>query len=813
MKLSKKALSLCFATAGALCVALPAMSEPPQRRNRRQVQKRIMPQQLGNAGWGNNIQLNNELNNIGSFGRGGVQQAGLAGFDGQLSARAIQRAINDAAVYLESRQAEDGSIGEGSYARGGATALATLALLASGRDPVADPTLKRALDWLLGQEAPGGQDPFNNTYVRGIRANVWEYALRKAPYDDRFRKALKEDFDWLLEAMNDEGWRYNKQSRDWDNSCTQYGVLGIWAGTRAGLEPGPKFWEKMSAHFRKTQNSDGGWGYVQSSSSTPNMATAGLASLFLVFDMHHGRKAWSRENPQAFSSGEAAEVLTALERGMTWLGQSRGDKGNAYYLYGIERAGVASGRQRFGGEDWFEEGAKRALSQQRTDGSIPIGYTPEIGTALTTLFMVYGGAPTAFAKLSHGVEGADSTAWNPNPRDLANLSRALWSAYERPLNWTIVEPEALDTARVPVLFLSGAGKVSFSKDEITALRRYVQRGGTILAEPADGDEAYRASMETLLAEMFPVSAHPEAQLKPLSSDHGVYRVQPVTWRNGPPKLRGAGDGMRTFFFISEGYMSSKWQVNDVEDDAFALARNLLFYATDLGALEGRFSTALPPGKGAPEAGLTVQVARVKHGLESSHPSDWDAAPLLWSSVAPYVKHLSGVHVQEAEAVQLDKGALDPKKVRLLHLSGRRALNLSDAEAQSLKSYVEGGGTVLVEAWGGSEAFSQSARARLEGLLGQIEALDETAPLALGRFAGGSDLTTEAPITLAARKARGRGLPLHVINVGGRPGVVFSPIDLSAGATGVAIHQRQGYTPEGARRVLTNMVAWLGRGRS
>ena len=51
----------------------------------------------------------------------------------------------------------------------------------------------------------------------------------------------------------------------------------------------------------------------------------------------------------------------------------------------------------------------------------------------------------------------------------------------------------------------------------------------------------------------------------------------------------------------------------------------------------------------------------------------------------------------------------------------------------------------------------------------------------------------------------------MINVGDRPGVVFSSIDLSAGATGVAIHQRQGYTAEGARRVLTNMVAWLVRG--
>ena len=45
----------------------------------------------------------------------------------------------------------------------------------------------------------------------------------------------------------------------------------------------------MSKHFRGCQNKDGGWGYVKSSASTPNMATAGLASMFLVFDSHHGK--------------------------------------------------------------------------------------------------------------------------------------------------------------------------------------------------------------------------------------------------------------------------------------------------------------------------------------------------------------------------------------------------------------------------------------------------------------------------------------------------------------------------------------------
>ena len=106
--------------------------------------------------------------------------------------------------------------------------------------------------------------------------NVWEYALRKAPYDPRFRNLLKADFNWLVAALGDrEGWRYTMESRDWDNSCTQYGVLGFWAAARAGFEPGDKFWLTMSKHFRSCQTSDGGWGYQGNAGATPNMATAG----------------------------------------------------------------------------------------------------------------------------------------------------------------------------------------------------------------------------------------------------------------------------------------------------------------------------------------------------------------------------------------------------------------------------------------------------------------------------------------------------------------------------------------------------------
>ena len=515
---------------------------------------------------------------------------------------------------------------------------------------------RKALDWLAKGEP-------NNTYIRGIRANVWEYALRKLPGEERFGKLLKTDYEWLLAAMGKkEGWRYCRESTDWDNSCTQYGVLGIWAAARGGLEPGDKFWTTLSKHFRRCQNRDGGWGYTPGSGSSPNMATAGLASMFLVFDMYHGKSAYSKVDPRTFTTGDAAEVLKAIDRGMEWLGKAQGNKNDGYYLYGVERTGVASGRKLLGGEDWFDRGALAVLQAQRPDGSIPLGSWggPEVSTCFCTLFLVYGGAPVAYNKLQFGKD----QDWDLNPRDLANVSKALWSAYERPINWQIVSIDSpAAEIEAPVLFLSGSKRWAFTEKEMLKLREYVERGGTILAEPSDHSAEFAASMEDLLKNMYPPQSYPDHGLAPLPADHAVYTVIKQDWKNRP-RLRGATNGSRTFFLLSDEYLSGDWQANREESDAFKLAMNLLFYATDLGELEGKFSTMLPSTPAAQTRQGSLTVARIHHGGTKEHPQDWEAAAACWTKLAPLATHLTGRSLKEAPPVVLGKDSV--AGVRLLH---------------------------------------------------------------------------------------------------------------------------------------------------
>jgi hypothetical protein len=206
---------------------------------------------------------------------------------------------------------------------------------------------------------------------------------------------------------------------------------------------------------------------------------------------------------------------------MNWLGERGGNNQDGYYLYGIERTGVASGRKYIGGRDWFAEGANVVLRRQARDGSIrmPSGHGgTRIRTSFATLFMVYGGAPVAFNKLEYGKDHR----WNLNPRDLANLAKHLWVAYERPLNWHSVSISApVEEFEAPILFISGNARVDFGREEIARLRNYVERGGTILCEPSDHNPEFRSSMVGLLKSMYPPKDYPAYGLRPLP-DCGLY---------------------------------------------------------------------------------------------------------------------------------------------------------------------------------------------------------------------------------------------------------------------------------------------------
>src|SRR5207248_8214444 len=115
-------------------------------------------------------------------------------------------------------------------------------------------------------------------------------------------------------------------------------------------------------------------------------------------------------------------------------------------LYGIERAGLASGFKYFGKHDWYRELAQRILLTQGGDGAW--GESNVIETAYHLLFLSRGRHPILMNKLRF------DGYWANRPRDLANLARFAGKQLERPLNWQVVplDNDYTDWMDSPILY-------------------------------------------------------------------------------------------------------------------------------------------------------------------------------------------------------------------------------------------------------------------------------------------------------------------------------------------------------------------------
>ena len=275
----------------------------------------------------------------------------------------VEQAIQRGAEYLWSKQQGDGSWGpyKDKYP-GGYTALATYALLESGVKPT-DPRMAKALKWMLqlqkseqqrlsGLPEKGGlpknfQPP--KTYTLGLRCQAWLSAVHKG--GSEYLPALRTDVDLLVHSTKNGSYSYNSSGRPsgGDNSNSQYGVLGVWAGALAGLELPQEYWIKVMTHWLRSQNADGGWSYNRMQAESPSaMTTAGIASLFLCYD-NLLAEAFVRCN-----TGERGRLIfAAAQRGLDWFDRNfsetipgLGRRGKPqvplghsdmyYYLYGVE---------------------------------------------------------------------------------------------------------------------------------------------------------------------------------------------------------------------------------------------------------------------------------------------------------------------------------------------------------------------------------------------------------------------------------------------------------------------------------------------
>lgn len=682
---------------------------------------------------------------------------------------------------------------------GGESALVILAMLYCGADPATEDWLREALGWLDHQ-------PLNGVYATACRAHA--FALLRG---EKSRQSLERDVRWLLNAVWPAGsqqpgsYDYVPAPRSqswgrWDNSVTQFGNLGVWMGAEAGVAIPRDYWEMVGAHWVRTQARDGGWQYEMPDRDTPqstgSMTAAGLASLFVVLDYRY-----------ADAPGSAAPIVGAINRGLDWLGRyftpnnARGPyRWDYYYLYGVERVGRASGYRYFGPHDWFRIGAGWLLEQQRSDGSWPMtgeDMYDRRNTALALMFLSHGRAPVMFSKLETSIEAADRL------RDVAGLTRYAKYSLERPLNWQVVNLSAPidDLLEAPVLYLFGRERREFTSEERDRIREYCQRGGMLFGVVGERGEGFRGSFEQLARELFP-----DLPLTRLTPEHKLFSGEVQFRIDNPPPMLAVDNGVRTLMLLCLRDIAGSWVRFAAEhrnEDDLKLGMNVWLYACDKVIPRSRLESPILPVLER-EPVRTLYVARIRYD------GAWDVEPLGWQRLIRYMNNETATRVLLMSGLSLASEI--PPEVRIAHLTGTQGFRFSAAERAGLRRFLSGGGTLIVDATGGSAAFTRAFEEEMREVL--RDEPREVAPdsfLITGEGIDGAVNLERVGFLRAALPIVGdRKTPLlKVYGTKNRYSVIVSPLDLSAGMLGTPIFGLRGYDRQSTLDVMRNLVLYAG----
>ena len=651
------------------------------------------------------------------------------------------------------------------------------------------------------------------TYHRSLRAAA--LAVYNRPEDF---PALEDDTHWLVRTCIDGAYSYGKfdlpdprqqasqppqgsrittgPNHDleiypgWDNSNSQYGLLGVWAGADAGVAVPVSYWQQVQQHWVDCQELNGEWGYLNGDRPRLSMTDAGVASLLVSSDY------------LSDSRGGVPTAQDAVERALSFLDQDDnaitgiGASGwSGYALYGLERVGLASGYKFFGKHDWYEEFAKQLVHTQRPDGSwgpSPANSQTAMDTAYSLLFLARGRHPVFYNKLRF------PGAWNAYPRDVANLTRFASYELQRPLNWQVIDtasdwPSWMDC---PVLYLSSEARPKLTPADLDQLRHFALAGGVIFTQPDGVGSAFNAWVAQTVGRLFPQYA-----LRPVPANHPIFSSL-YTIKPPAGDLLGVSNGSRLLWVHSPKDMARDWARDwtDAGRAHYQVGLNLFVYANGKTQLHNRLeSPYIPPPPVAPTGQIPV--------VRLSYAGNWDPEPYAWTRFRNYFQWEAQEDVKVTDG---DLGSLLPGQAPLAVLTGTASVTFDQKQVNAVRAYVQAGGVLLIDACGGSADFAISVKQSLLDKAFPSASLQEvgrTHPLVVAGGFGAEDLSNPVYRPYARDLARGGTPPvLQFLSAGGGQ-VVLSRLDLTTGLLGTTMFGINGYDPLYAAALVKNAVLW------
>jgi hypothetical protein len=646
---------------------------------------------------------------------------------------------------------------------------------------------------MLEQVKLFGMDTQFATYSHSIRASA--LAVFDRPQD---RLTLQKDLDWLLTSAREGRYTYQMPPKtakpeqvDWDNSNSQYGMLGVWAASQTGMYASSEYWKSVAQHWLSVQNEDGGWGYKTGSESTTTMTCAGITSLCVSGEQ--------RVLIASKGADDADPHLTlALQKAADWLGDgdrilNRGEF-PGYALYGMERAALASGFKWFGKHNWYRELAAVEISQQTADGSWNGRSGPLVETAFRLLFLARGRQPLLINKLRF------TGHWNNRPRDASKLMEFATAEIERPFAWGVADLDRdwTDWIDSPVLFITTDTPPVFSEDDYAKLRAFTDAGGLIFLH----NEWVSPEMNAFAADLAK-KTFPDFPLAPLPQNHPIYST--VFSLKTRPVLQGVSNGERLLLVYSPTDITKTWisRRSKQTNAESQLGLNIAVYAAGLDGFRRRLNTPyIPEPAFKPQGEMPV--------LRVSYPGQWDPEPGAWLRFPRWFQNQTsiGLTVKPTSITDL-KIADAPFAV----LTGNTSAHFDQLDLRALHDFVADGGVLLIDSTGGSDEFVRSIRDQLlprafpEALTSPIgpedpilagtgDCMDPLPKPRLRRFA--SDLLKENPPELDSLSV-------------GKGTVIISDLDLTAGLLDSGTWGIKGYTPSYCQSLVKNVILFtLGR---
>lgn len=765
-----------------------------------------------------------------------------------LSGTAVKEAIERGKKFLVTQQEANGSwSNETAGQQVGVTSLVVLALLNSGMTPQ-DLPVKRGLKFLRENEP----DVHPETYQ--VALAIMALAAAKDGATDRVRIS---HLAQRLEAgqvtqTNPGAWGYELRGGGGliggDGSNTQFAILGLREAVEAGAVVSRETWQRNRDYWVRGQNGDGGWAYTSQAGaggSYGSMTVAGVSSLAICEQMLRIDQGVAPDGTPPCCN--QAEPNPELEKGLKWLAQHFNPGNNAgsqfgnvlYYLYGIERAGRLSGQRFFGEHDWYREGASYLVKMQngaigRWDGAGHGETSPVVATSYALLFLSKGLAPVLVNKLKYGprdplrpleVVGDD---WNRHRRDIRNLTEHISG---RPKWPKLLTSQEVDLARAvktdgvnsllqaPVLFITGKDRPQFAPEELKLLKEYLQEGGFIFAMPTCQSAEFEAGLREVLTQILPPG---EGDLKPLTPDHPVYRSEHLLQPDGVPLL-GVDFGCRTTVIYSPEDLGCLWDYWAKQDPA---KRNVqlsakIFRATQIGVNVMAYATGRePPDKtDAPKkVAESADLDNVERGLlqiaQIKHDGAWNAAPRALRNLLVALNETAGL---AASTKSREMTFADPNVFQhpILYMHGRNRFTMNADERKQLREYLNSGGVLFADSCCGAKPFDKSFREFIAAVFPdkKFERIAISHELFSEKF--GHDTRklrrrmqeTVGETAASSMNVREVDPLLEGIELDGRLAVIYSKYDISCALERQAAGNCEGYLPEDAVKLATNIVLY------